>query len=274
MPPPTDPRSYESPRVSVRRFPTNSVRASAHDPYAAFRISAFSYYSLGNLTLVIGRLMLVVAVEWEVYQRTHSATALGLVGLVIVVPVVVLSLPAGHLADRFNRKSIILVTQALSARRSLGLAVVSWQHLSIAAAGHLADGELGAGESRRDLRTPFRLSFRRSLCAVDLSDSVRGALARTFGWAARSSFFPTLVPRNAFANAVTWNSSMFQIGAIAGPAVGGLLLVPFGFPFIYCVDAFCALAFSSSSCRFGAAIRADAWKATRGRASPRAFAFS
>ena len=64
----------------------------AHDPYAAFRVRAFSYYSLGNLISVIGRQMLVVAIEWEMYQRTHSATALGLVGLVIAVPVVLLSL--------------------------------------------------------------------------------------------------------------------------------------------------------------------------------------
>ena len=48
--------------------------------------------------------MLAVAVEWEIYARTHSATALGLVGLAIAVPVVTLSLPAGHLADRFSRK--------------------------------------------------------------------------------------------------------------------------------------------------------------------------
>ena len=60
-----------------------------------------------------GRLMLAVAVEWEIYARTHSATALGLVGLAIAVPVVTLSLPAGHLADRFSRKHIILVIAGL-----------------------------------------------------------------------------------------------------------------------------------------------------------------
>src|SRR4051812_10242219 len=68
--------------------------ADRHDPYAAFRIPAFSFYSLGNLISVIGRQMLVVAIEWEMYQRTHSATALGLVGLAIALPVVILSLPA------------------------------------------------------------------------------------------------------------------------------------------------------------------------------------
>ena len=102
-----------------------------HDPYAAFRFRAFSFYTAGNLVSVIGRLMLMVAVEWEIYARTHSATALGLVGLTIALPVVLLSLVAGHIADRFPRKRIVLVTQALSAICSVALAYVSWQHLAI-----------------------------------------------------------------------------------------------------------------------------------------------
>src|SRR4029077_5631567 len=69
------------------------------------------------------------------------------------------------------------------------------------------------------------------------------ASVRTFGWAARSSFFPTLVPRENFANAVTWNSSIFQVSCVLGPAAGGVLLVRFGFPLIYSLDAICALIF-------------------------------
>src|SRR3954447_689472 len=75
--------------------------------------------------------MLAVAVEWEIYRRTHSATALGLVGLVFAVPIVGLSLPAGHLADRISRKHIILVSQIFSSITSAILALVSWQHLAI-----------------------------------------------------------------------------------------------------------------------------------------------
>src|SRR5947207_14413970 len=75
--------------------------------------------------------MLAVAVEWEIYRRTHSATALGLVGLVFAIPIVGLSLPAGHLADRISRKHIILVSQIFSSVTSALLALVSWQHLAI-----------------------------------------------------------------------------------------------------------------------------------------------
>src|SRR6202521_2632775 len=80
----------------------------AHDPYAAFRFRGFSLFTSGNLLSIMGRQMLAVAVEWEIYARTHSATALGLVGLVFAIPVVGFSLPAGHLADRFSRRGIIL----------------------------------------------------------------------------------------------------------------------------------------------------------------------
>src|SRR6266540_1551774 len=121
MPPRVDSSSYQSPEGERPAVPApiESERRT-HDPYAAFRFEDFSLFTAGNLLSITGRLMLAVAVEWEVYARTHSATALGLVGLVIAVPVVTLSLPAGHLADRFSRKRIILVSQIFSLLTSLG----------------------------------------------------------------------------------------------------------------------------------------------------------
>src|SRR5437016_5044749 len=100
MPQRVDPGSYQSPEGERPAISTPiELAPRTHDPYAAFRFGDFSLFTAGNLLSITGRLMLAVAVEWEVYARTHSATALGLVGLVIVVPVVTLSLPAGHLAD-------------------------------------------------------------------------------------------------------------------------------------------------------------------------------
>src|SRR6478609_4974186 len=132
MPNSADPNSFRSPDPQRPAIPLPiEKQLPAHDPYAAFRFSDFSLFTAGNLLSITGRLMLAVAVEWEIYARTHSATALGLVGLVIAVPVVALSLPAGHLADRFSRKHIILISQIFSAVMSLALALVSWKHLSI-----------------------------------------------------------------------------------------------------------------------------------------------
>src|SRR5213075_3578882 len=131
--PSAPPPPYEAARAERSTTAEGSLepRSEKHDPYAAFRYAGFSFYTTGNLISVIGRLMFIVAVEWEMYARTHSATALGLVGLVIALPVVLLSLPAGHIADRFPRKRIVLVTQALSCVCSLALAFVSWNHLRI-----------------------------------------------------------------------------------------------------------------------------------------------
>src|SRR5437763_11485037 len=105
--------------------------ARRHDPYAAFRSRGYTFFTAGNLLSIVGRPMLAVAVEWEMYARTHSATALGLVGLVFAIPIVGLSLPAGDRADSISRKQIILVSQIFSSVISALLALVSWQHLAI-----------------------------------------------------------------------------------------------------------------------------------------------
>src|SRR6201988_3717772 len=141
MPNSADPSSYRSPDRQRSAVPLPIERGSRpHDPYAAFRFGDFALFTAGNLLSITGRLMLAVAVEWEIYARTHSATALGLVGLAIAVPVVTLSLPAGHLADRVSRKHIILWSQVLSAVISLALALVSWKHLSIPNIAPLREG--------------------------------------------------------------------------------------------------------------------------------------
>jgi MFS family permease len=245
MPRPIDPRSYESPegeRPAVT--PPIGIERRTHDPYAAFRFGGFSLFTAGNLLSITGRLMLAVAVEWELYARTHSATALGLVGLVIVVPVVALSLPAGHLADRFSRKRIILVSQIFSALASVALALVSWKHLSIPPIAPVRAGNraLAAIATIFEHHHPIFHFDDYSIPLIYLLLFI-GASARTFSWAARSAFFPTLISRDAFANAVTWNNSVFQIGSVVGPAISGLLVAYVGFPVVYLLDALCAFSF-------------------------------
>jgi MFS family permease len=245
MPHSIDPGSFRSPdqRRSAAPLPIET-ESKAHDPYAAFRFGDYALFTAGNLLSITGRLMLAVAVEWEIYARTHSATALGLVGLAIAVPVVTLSLPAGHLADRFSRKHIILISQIFSAVTSLALALVSWKHLSIPSIPLLREGNHAlAGIAAIFERHRPAFHFDDASIPLIYLLLFLGATARTFSWAARSSFFPTLVPRDAFANAVTWNNSVFQIGSVVGPALSGLLVAYVGFPFVYLLDALCASAF-------------------------------
>jgi MFS family permease len=217
---------------------TGAIIPPRHDPYAAFRSRGFRFFTTGNLLSIIGRQMLAVAVEWEIYRRTHSATALGLVGLVFAIPIVGVSLPAGHLADRISRKQIILVSQIFSAITSALLALVSWQHLNIPQLSILRACNRGltaiAGVFEQHQQT---FHFDDASVPIIYLLLFLGAIARTFSWAARSAFFPTLVPRDAFSNAVTWNNSVFQIGSVVGPALSGFVIAHRGFPIVYVIDA-------------------------------------
>lgn len=239
------PSQFDSPAehgAIVTAAPLAPIRR--HDPYAAFRSRGFSFFTAGNLLSLTGRQMLAVAVEWEIYRRTHSATALGLVGLVFAIPIVGLSLPAGHLADRISRKQIILVSQIFSAVTSAALALVSWQHLAIPQTSMLRACNEGLSAIARvfEQHNPQFHFTDASIPLIYLLLFI-GALARTFSWAARSSFFPTLVPRDAFSNAVTWNNSIFQIASVGGPAVSGFLVAHIGFPVVYGIDALTAFSF-------------------------------
>jgi len=182
----------------------------AHDPYAAFAHRNYRFYLFGSLVSVAGRQMLAVAVGWEIFQRTRSPAALGLVGLAQALPVILMAIPAGHVADRLPRKMVLMVTQLLSALGSLGLAAISWKQAPVG--------------------WVFALLF-------------ATAVARTFNWAARGSFMPNLVPKEVFPNAVAWNSNAFQVASVIGPAAGGFLVAKLGFAPVYMLDALCAFSF-------------------------------
>ncbi|HVD60990.1 MAG TPA: MFS transporter, partial [Gemmatimonadaceae bacterium] len=164
---------------------------TSHDPYAALRHRDFRLYTFGRVVGVIGWQMLQVALGWELYERTHSALALGLVGLATALPVVILALPAGHLADRIDRKKILIWAQVEFILAGLALAALSYW------------------------RGPVALVY-----AVLLT---RGA-AQAYNNPARQALLPRLVPTEIFGNAVTWASSAFQIAAVVGPGLGGITI--------------------------------------------------
>jgi len=155
-------------------------------------------------------------------------------------------LPAGHLADRLSRKRIILVSQIFSlltsASAGLGFLETSrhscdWRHcVKVIASWRLLPGFLKRQSSDLTISTTHRFPLIYLLLFV-------GAVARTFSWAARSSFFPTLISRDAFASAVTWNNSVFSNRIRCWPCAERMLVAYIGFPFVYLLDALCALCF-------------------------------
>lgn len=182
-----------------------------HDPYAAMRIPGYRLYWIGNIIALLGMQMQSAAVLWEIHDRTKSSRALGFVGLIQFLPVLFLALPAGHLADRFNRKRIVLVALSLLIAGSLGLTVIS------------------------ALRANIWLMY-----ACLLLNGVSRALQQP----AKASLMPHLVPRDRFSNAVTWNSSGFQLASVLGPGVAGLIIAAFEKPaIVYLLEAIASLVF-------------------------------
>ncbi len=166
----------------------NPVR---HDPYAALRHPNYRRFALGAALSSFGGAMQSVAVGWDLYERTGSAWALGAVGLVQVLPVFALALPAGHLADRVDRRRILLVAQAVMLTSSVVLALLA-----------LAKG------------------------AVPLVYACLFAsgVARAFAMPAGASFWPTLLPPKDYGNAMTWRSGGFELAGVLGPALGGMFI--------------------------------------------------
>ena len=188
--------------------------SAGHDPYAALRYPNYWLYSLGWVFSVIGQQVQSVAVGWEVTHRhhadmQHASLSLGIVGGVQALPVMLLSIPAGHLADAFDRRRIIVFSTLLGAVFSAGLAAVSYLH--------------------------WPIWWMYLLLGLN-------ATALAVGWPARSALLPQIVPMDVFSNAATWNSSAFQVAALAGPAVGGLV-VNFTLWGAYAIDAACGLTF-------------------------------
>jgi MFS family permease len=180
-----------------------------HDPYAALRYADYQCFLTGNVLASIGGEMLAVAIGWEVWERTESKLLLGLTGLVQFLPVLLLALPAGQAADRYNRKLLLQVAQLTMAGSAVGLAAISWYS------------------------APVWLIF---VCLT-----VAGC-SRALSMPTRTALVAHIVPAESIASAITWNSSGWQIASVAGPALGGVVLALGGTPALpYLLTALCCL---------------------------------
>jgi len=168
---------------------------SSHDPYAALRVADFRRFITCMLVQTLATMVQTVVVGWQVYQITHDPLALGFIGLAEALPFIAVALPAGQIADRYDRRRICLAALLVLAACA---GVLSWMTI-----GGLLD--------------------RSTVWAVYAVMLVSG-VARSFLQPTRTALSADLVPRALFLNAVTWRSSTWQFAAVAGPAVGGLLL--------------------------------------------------
>jgi MFS family permease len=164
----------------------------------AFTYPEFTVYQIARALIVTGMEMQSVAVGWQVYEITHRALDLGLVGLAQFLPGLILFLPAGHVADRVDRRKLLIICYigfALSSSLLLGIA---W-------------------------REPH------SVNAIYVTLVLIG-IVRSFSGPVSRAILPQLVPEEHFQNAVAWNSSIFMTSTILGPALGGVVYAFFHGP--------------------------------------------
>ena len=174
-----------------------------HNPYAVFGYRDFRLFLFGSVFASVTTGGQTVAIGYDLYRRTGDPLALGLVGGVLAVPMLVLALPAGLLADRFDRRRLVMLSSAGATVTSLALGVLSltqapvaWMYVALAL----------------------------------------GAAALTLGRPARLAMVPQLVPPGVFAVAVAWRTSSFQLATVIGPALGGLLCA-WSIPAAYFISA-------------------------------------
>ncbi|MEX3790268.1 MFS transporter [Paraburkholderia sp. BR14374] len=157
--------------------------------------------------------MLAVAMGWHVYALTHSAFALGLVGLAQFLPMFLLTLVVGHVADRYDRRRIAAVCQSLESVAALLFAIGTFSGWISAPVIYVLAACVGA--------------------------------SRAFESPAVSSLLPAVVPRGYLPKATAWSTSANQTAQIAGPALGGLLYgIGPGAAYLACTLSFAAAAAS------------------------------
>jgi MFS family permease len=165
------------------------------DAYAALRHPFVRLFAIGRFAAIAGWQMINVAVGWQLYERTGDPWSLGLVGVVELAPVLLLMVVAGNAADRYPRRNVAIFAHGLVAIAAIGLALVS------------------------SLQGPTIAIY--SLLALI-------GTGRAFASPSVSTILPQLLAPAEFANANAWLSSIFQLAAISGPAIGGLLIADTG----------------------------------------------
>jgi MFS family permease len=174
------------------------------DAYSAFRSRDYRLLLAGLFLSNFGMQMLSVAVSWDLYLQTKSALVLGNVGFVQVAPFILFALFAGHVADRYDRRRTMILTQLVFLTASLILMAGS-----------------------RSVPLIYSCLF-------------LTACGRAFQWPARQALLPHVVTAETLGNAITWNSSVQEISSVSGPAIAGIILATAGSRFVYLIQAVCA----------------------------------
>ena len=189
--------------------------AERHDPYVSLRNPNFLWYVASLVSLTLGTQIQATVVAWQVYAITKDPLSLGLVGLAEALPFITAALYAGHIADRHDRKLLALI--ALTVQFGCAIALFL-------------------------LTVYARRLLSATILPIFVVVGVSG-LARSLLQPARTALGAEIVPREAYTNAITWRSSLWQFAAVVGPAAGGIMYGFSGARLAYIVETvLCAIA--------------------------------
>ncbi|HVB20720.1 MAG TPA: MFS transporter [Ktedonobacteraceae bacterium] len=203
----TEPRNtYDSTDIAQAPLTVSNAVASAEHPSAWGVLRNRNYVLLfwGQLISSAGTQMQVVAVAWQVYILTHSAIALGLVGLVQAIPRLIFSLVGGVFADVFDRRKMLLIVEVVMASTSTVLALCTIYHV-------------------------INMFIIYAVVLVSASISA-------FEFPTRQAIIPSLVPRERMKDALSLNMAMMQLTFIIGPMLGGFVIGWLGVADTYWID--------------------------------------
>lgn len=189
-----------------------------NDPYAALRFREFNIFLFVRFAMVFAWSMQFVVIEWEVYSITKNPLSLGIIGLMEVIPAVSMALFAGHIVDQSEKRGLLVKCILGFSVVSLGLFLLTWPEV------------VGDLPTDSVLYTIYFLVF-------------LGGIVRAFLGPTIFSLFSLLVPKKIYPNAATWSSSVWQMGAVVGPAAAGFLIFWIGVHWSMCfVFAFSLMA--------------------------------
>jgi MFS family permease len=183
--------------------------AQKDDPYISLRNPNFRWYVASYVAITLGTQIQATVVGWQVYAITRDPLSLGIVGLAEALPFLSAALYAGHIADRHSRKTLSLIAIGVQALCGVALLLLTVRS-DVLLAGRVWPiyGVVGAS-----------------------------GLVRSFLQPARVALGAEIVPRETYANAVNWRSSLWQLAAVVGPAFGGLIYGFSGASLAYTVES-------------------------------------
>jgi len=202
----------------------------------AFTYPSFVLFQSGRFFIVLAGEMQSVAVGWQVYEITKRPLDLGLVGLAQFLPSILLFLVAGHVADRFNRRRVLVTCYLGSALCTGSLLVLTL----------------------RGVHSVYPIYAVLLLLGI----------ARCFNGPVSRSLLPQMVPEKDFVNAVAWASTIFQCAVVFGPSLGGIVYAGSRGPaavYALCFIAACAAALSATQIKLQSLSRTPepvTWKTT------------